>query len=59
MHGINFLPFTSASLYLGRHPAYPPQQLRRTCTENAARDGNDGRQFDRWADLMWMYRASQ
>ncbi|MFN5287299.1 MAG: glycosyl hydrolase [Planctomyces sp.] len=57
VHGINFLPFTSASLYLGRHPAYPPKNFAALIRENAARDGNDGRQFDRWADLMWMYRA--
>ncbi len=57
VHGINFLPFTSASLYLGRHPDYPQRNFAALIRENAARDGNNGHRFDRWADLMWMYRA--
>jgi endoglucanase Acf2 len=57
VHGINFLPVTSASFYLGRHPGYPQRNFNALVQENAARDRNDGRSFDRWADIMWMYQA--
>ena len=69
VHGINWLPFTPASLYLGRYPEYCAKNYAALVDENkaddekkAAKDGGktvpgDGRRWDQWADLIWMYRA--
>jgi endoglucanase Acf2 len=63
VHGINWLPFTPASLYLGRYPEYCAKNYAALVAENKADDekkgrkGADGRQWDQWADLIWMYRA--
>ncbi|MEA3211643.1 MAG: hypothetical protein QOE70_4700 [Chthoniobacter sp.] len=69
VHGINWLPFTPASLYLGRYPEYCAKNYAALVAENqaddekkAAKDGGktvpgDGRHWDQWADLVWMYRA--
>ncbi|HZJ17696.1 MAG TPA: glycosyl hydrolase [Chthoniobacteraceae bacterium] len=63
VHGINWLPFTPASLYLGRYPNYCAKNYAALVAENKADDekkgrkGTDGRQWDQWADLIWMYRA--
>lgn len=69
VHGINWLPFTGASLYLGRYPEYCAKNYAALVEENraddakkAAKDGGntqpgDGTNWDQWADLIWMYRA--
>ncbi len=51
VHGINWLPITGGSLYLGHKPEY--------CKKNYEALGaeNNGTQWDAWADLMVMYRA--
>ena len=50
VHGINFLPFTGGSLYLGRHPDY----VRRNYQALVA--ANHGPPL-LWRDLLWMYLA--
>ena len=69
VHGINWLPITGASLYLGRYPDYCAKNYAALVEENkaddekkAAKDGGktipgDGRNWDQWADIVWMYRA--
>ncbi len=53
-HGIEFLPFTGASLYLGRDPAY----VRRNLAEVTRSTGNEiDKAGDAWPDLMEMYQA--
>ena len=50
-HMINWLPFTGASLYLGRHPAY----LRRNYEALRSEVGSEN--WSTAADLILMYRA--
>jgi endoglucanase Acf2 len=50
VHGINFLPFTGGSLYLGRHPDY----VRRN--HQALVAANHGPPL-LWRDILWMYLA--
>lgn len=50
VHGINFLPFTGGSLYLGRRPEY----VRRN--HQALVDANKG-EPRLWRDIIWMYQA--
>ncbi len=50
IHGINFLPITPASLYLGRHPDYVLANYAEVVTEN-------GGEPDDWVDIMWEYLA--
>jgi len=68
VHGINWLPFTGASLYLGGYPDYCAKNYKALVAENleddtkkAEKDGKtvpgDGTNWDQWADIMWMYRA--
>jgi endoglucanase Acf2 len=68
VHGINFLPITGGSLYLGRWPKYAEKNYAALVAENLADDGKkaekarkpapaDGTQWDQWADIIWMYRA--
>lgn len=69
VHGINFLPMTGGSLYLGRWPEYVRRNHAALLRENLEFDRvqaerkklpaptHDGTQFDQWADLMWMYQA--
>jgi endoglucanase Acf2 len=69
VHGINWLPVTGASLYLGRYPDYVRKNYAALMEENkaddekkAAKDGGktvpgDGRNWDAWSDIIWMYRA--
>lgn len=69
VHGINWLPFTGASLYLGRHPDYVRRNYAALVAENradeekkAAKAGKpagqaNGEAWDAWADIVWMYRA--
>jgi endoglucanase Acf2 len=53
-HGIQFLPFTGASLYLGRDPAY----VRRNLAEvTRATGGAIDKNGTNWPDLMEMYQA--
>jgi len=53
-HGIEFLPFTGASLYLGRDPAYVRRNLAEVTRTSA---GSIRRNSDLWPDLMEMYQA--
>lgn len=69
VHGINFLPVTGASLYLGRWPDYARKNYEAMVRENLEADtaaaaaknlpppAHDGTGFDQWADILWMYRA--
>jgi endoglucanase Acf2 len=50
VHGIEFLPFTGASLYLGRDPAYCQTNFNEVLTLN-------GGSLVDWPDLMQMYEA--
>ncbi|MEZ6015558.1 MAG: glycosyl hydrolase [Planctomycetota bacterium] len=53
IHGINWLPFTPASLYLGRHPDYVRENHDRVI---AVRE--DGRDYGRgWGDLLLLFHA--
>ncbi len=69
VHGINFLPITGASLYLGRWPEYARKNYAALLKENLEVDTkeatqkkqppptHDGTMLDQWADIIWMYRA--
>jgi endoglucanase Acf2/PKD repeat protein len=50
IHGINILPVTSGSLYLGHHPAYVVSNYDEIVTE---RNG----QPVIWQDILWQYLA--
>jgi endoglucanase Acf2 len=50
IHGINMLPITPASLYLGRHPDYVLANYAEVVSENGG-PPND------WRDILWEYRA--
>jgi len=50
IHGINFLPITPSSLYLGRHPDYVQANYDEAVAEN-------GGEPDDWVDIMWEYLA--
>jgi endoglucanase Acf2 len=55
IHGINWLPFTPASLYLGRHPDYVKKNHDRIVSvRKAGRDYSTG-----WGDLVCMFNALQ
>lgn len=51
IHGINWLPVHSGSLYLGRSPMYAEKNYRALLAENGSADWSD------WQDVIWMYRA--
>jgi endoglucanase Acf2 len=53
IHGINWLPFTPASIYLGRDPAYVKVNHDRLVSER--KDGSD--YGTGWGDLVLMFRA--
>lgn len=53
-HGIEFLPFTGASLYLGHDPAYVKRNLEEVMTGS---NGKLDTQSQSWPDLMEMYLA--
>jgi endoglucanase Acf2 len=53
-HGIEFLPFTGASLYLGRDPAYVRHNLAEVTRTNG---GAIRRDSAFWPDLMEMYQS--
>ena len=48
IHGINFLPINSGSLYLGRHPNYVLNNYQEIVNER-------GSQPVIWKDVMWQY----
>ena len=50
IHGINFLPLNSGSLYLGRHPDYVEQNYAEVVSER-------GGQPTIWKDIFWQYLA--
>jgi endoglucanase Acf2 len=50
IHGINFLPLNSGSMYLGRHPDYVIQNYAEIVAE---RNGNPVI----WKDVLWQYLA--
>ncbi len=53
IHGINWLPFTPASLYMGRHPQYVKRNFDRIVEKRPkGRDFNNG-----WGDLVVMFGA--
>ncbi|HBV62220.1 MAG TPA: glycoside hydrolase family 81, partial [Rhodopirellula sp.] len=55
IHGINWLPFTPASLYMGRHPTYVKRNFDRiTAKRKQGTDYNNG-----WGDLVVMFGALQ
>jgi endoglucanase Acf2 len=53
-HGITFLPFTGASLYLGRDPAYAKRNLAEV---NTLVGGSFSTADQNWPDLLEMYQA--
>lgn len=50
VHGINWLPFTSASLYLTQYPDYAERNYNALVAES-------GGNFNPWEDLVLMYRS--
>lgn len=51
IHGINFLPITAGSLYLGYYPAYAKKNYDALVSERGST------KWKQWADIFWMYRA--
>ncbi len=64
VHGINFLPVTGGSLYLGRFPAYARRNHTALVAELADFRGAAKKAvpaqapFDHWADILWMQQAT-
>jgi len=55
IHGINWLPFTPASIYMGRHPAYVKKNHDRIVEKR-----KDGSNYNSgWGDLVVMFNALQ
>jgi len=55
IHGINWLPFTPASIYMGRHPEYVKKNHDRIVAKRkTGGDYNSG-----WGDLLVMFNALQ
>ena len=53
IHGINWLPFTPASVYMGRHPEYVRRNFERIVSKR-----KDGKDFNKgWGDLVVMFGA--
>jgi len=50
IHGINFLPVTGGSLYLGRRPDYVARNHRDLVATNGGPEAE-------WRDIIWMFRA--
>ncbi len=69
VHGINWLPLTGASLYLGQYVDYCEKNYSALLSENRIDDEkksgdsnatttkSDSANWDAWDDLIWMYRA--
>jgi endoglucanase Acf2 len=51
IHGINWLPITGGSLYLGRYPDYVRKNYDALTSECGSTE------WKMWGDLVWMYRA--
>jgi endoglucanase Acf2 len=51
VHGINWLPFHGGSFYLGLYPEYVLENYQALLKEN------NGEDWDKWADLIWMWLA--
>ncbi|MDG2125705.1 MAG: glycosyl hydrolase, partial [Verrucomicrobiales bacterium] len=53
IHGINWLPFTPAALYMGRHPSYVAKNHAKIVeVRKGGRDYSTG-----WGDLVCMFNA--
>lgn len=52
IHGINFLPFTGGSLYLGRNPSYITTNYNELVSQNGGVETE-------WVDIIWMFQALQ
>ncbi len=50
VHGINLLPITSGSLYLGRHPDYVVKNYNEVVEERSG-------QPNKWKDIFWQFLA--
>ena len=50
IHGINYLPFTGGSLYLGHNPSYVIRNYNSIVRQN-------GGEEDFWQDIIWNYQA--
>ena len=50
IHGINFLPVTGGSLYLGRRPDYVARNYGDLVATNGGPEAE-------WRDIIWMFRA--
>ncbi|MCX7872110.1 MAG: glycosyl hydrolase [Verrucomicrobiae bacterium] len=67
VHGINFLPLTPCSLYLGRHPDYCAKNYQALVSEkrkfierrgkNIDQQTKDSDIWEAWTDITLMYRA--
>jgi len=68
IHGINFLPVTGASLYLGRWPEYARKNYDALVMEKIADAAKQAAKKNQpaptgppswggWSDIIWMYRA--
>jgi endoglucanase Acf2 len=55
IHGINWMPFTPGSVYLGRYPEYVKKNFARTVEKRGG-----GKNFNSgWGDLVLMFHATQ
>ncbi len=54
IHGINWLPFTPASIYMGRFPDYVKKNVESVMAKRAHKGYNEG-----WGDLICMFNALQ
>jgi endoglucanase Acf2 len=63
LHGINFLPLTPGSLYLGQHPDYARRNhvglVKSLATFRAKHPKGPAPDapFNHWADILWMQQA--
>ena len=64
VHGINFLPVTGGSLYLGRYPNYARKNYTALLSEladfrvTAKKAVAPQAPLDHWADVLWMQQAT-
>lgn len=64
LHGINFLPLTPGSLYLGRYPDYARRNhagLVKSLSAFRAKQAKGpvpDAPFNHWADILWMQQAT-
>jgi endoglucanase Acf2 len=64
VHGINFLPVTGGSLYLGRYPNYARKNYTALVNElaefraTAKKAVAPQAPLDHWADVLWMQQAT-